>query len=223
MKTTNGTLELQSGFQKPFKQSTCGDSGHNTTGPPDVKLSSEQLGVPLLWGDREFQAVPAVYTAGKRRIELGRSGPVLLDPRLEMSMTTQDKHSRKYVCALLGTPQSRENVELWWHFSPEIHETQGFSTVDRMGACKSKESGDDCCGVQIRSVQCGEEICRSVYSSRSSAWKHDLLEEILEMQLLLHYKKRGEKKKRGGEEGGKKKIKPKRNQTKNKSQKRLLA
>lgn len=64
-------------------------------GPPDVKLPSEELRVPLLRGDRGFQAVPVVCTAGKRRIELGTSAPVLLDPRLEMSMTTQDKHSSK--------------------------------------------------------------------------------------------------------------------------------
>lgn len=117
---------------------------------------------------------------------------------------------RKYLCALLGTAQSRENGELWWHFSPGIHEIQGFSTVDRLGACKSKESGDSCCGVQIPSVQYGEEICQSVYSSHSSAQKHDLLKENLEMQLLPHFKK-GRKKKKDG--GGRRK-KPKRNQTK---------
>lgn len=117
---------------------------------------------------------------------------------------------RKYLCALLGTAQSRENGELWWHFPPGIHETQGFSTVDRLGACKSKESRDSCCGVEIPSVQYGEEICQSVYSSHSSAQKHDLLKENLEMQLLPHFKK-GRKKKRLG--GGRRK-KPKRNQTK---------
>lgn len=41
--------------------------------------------------------MPAAHTAEKRRIKLCMSGPVLLDPRLEMSMTTQDKHSSKYV------------------------------------------------------------------------------------------------------------------------------
>lgn len=41
--------------------------------------------------------MPVVYTAEKRRIKLGMSGLVLLDPRLEMSMTTQEKHSSKQV------------------------------------------------------------------------------------------------------------------------------
>lgn len=136
---------------------------------------------------------------------------------------TQQQTS-KYVCALLGTAQSRENVELWWHFSPEIHEAQGFSTVDKLGTCKSKESRDNFCGVQILSVQNGKETCQSVYASHSSAWKHDLLKENLEMQLLLHFKKRGRKRRGEGVGGGerKKKTKPKRHQTKNKSQNHLL-
>lgn len=53
--------------------------------------------------------------------------------------------------------------------------------MDRLGACKSKDGGDNCCGVQILSVHFGEEICQSVYSSYSSAWKDDLLRENLEM------------------------------------------
>lgn len=78
------------------------------------------------------------------------------------------------------------------------------STVGRLGACKSEEKNS------VLSVQCGEEICQSVYSSHSSAWKRDLLKENLEMQLLRQKKK----KKRGREGKKRKKTKPKRNQTK---------
>lgn len=135
-------------------------------------------------------------------------GPVLLDPRLEMSMTTRDKHSSRYVntcvpCWVLHRPGKMWNRGGTFHQRLLKLREACSSTVGRLGACKSEEKNS------VLSVQCGEEICQSVYSSHSSAWKRDLLKENLEMQLL-----RQKKKKR---EGGKKKEK---NKTKEKPNKK---
>lgn len=41
------------------------------------------------------------------------------------NMRQTQQQIREYVCALPGTAQTGENVEPWWHFSPETPETQG--------------------------------------------------------------------------------------------------